>query len=116
MDFKNLNKEELEKLLKDLNLYNDLRKKLWKRWTNLFKRNINSSNLLEVEYFSSISEDIAYDNALEIYMKVFNISPKRNEIRFISKDSIQWWIKVYKDDLMVDFSFSKVENILKKTF
>jgi len=28
MDFKNLKKDELEALLKDLNLYNDLRKKL----------------------------------------------------------------------------------------
>jgi len=114
MDFKNLKREELEKLLKELNLYNDLRKKLWKRGTNLFKRNINDSNLLEVEYFPSINENIAFDNALEIYIKVFNIKPKKEEIRFISKDSIGGWIKVYKDDLMVDFSFSKVENILKK--
>jgi len=114
MDFKSLKRDELEALLKDLNLYNDLRKKLWKRWTQLFKRNMNNSNLLEVEYFPSINEDIAYDNALDVYTKVFNITPKKDEIRFISKKSIWWGIKVYMNDSMVDFSFSKVENILKK--
>lgn len=114
MDFKNLKKEELEKLLAELNLYKDLWKKLWKRGTKLFKRNISGESLYEVEYFSSINEDIAYENAMQVYTKVFDVTPKKEEIRFISKDSIWGWIKVYKDDSMVDLSFSKVENLLKK--
>jgi hypothetical protein len=44
--------------------------------------------LLEVEYFPSITEDIVYDNALEIYEKIFKIKPRKEEIRFISKKSI----------------------------
>ena len=114
MDFKNLKKEELEKLLKELTLYKDLWRKLWKRWIELFKREMSGDSLLEVEYFPSISEAIAFDNAIKVYTSIFNISPKKEEIRFISKDSIGWGIKVYKDDSMVDLSFSKVEKILKK--
>jgi len=114
MDFKNLKKDELEDLLKNLKLYNELWKKLWNRWVELFKRNLSGKNLLEVEYFPSINESIAYDNAMQVYSNIFKISPKKEEIRFVSKASIGWGIKVYKDDEMVDLSFSKVENILKK--
>jgi len=114
MDFKNFKKSDLEKLLKELKLYNDLRKKLWNRWINLFKRNMNNTSKLEVEYFPSIDEVIAYENAITVYLKVFNIKPTKDEIKFISKKSIWGGIKVYMDDDMVDFSFSKVENLLKK--
>jgi len=114
MDFKKLGKIELENLLKELKLYNDLKKKLWNRGIKLFKRNMNNTSKLEVEYFPSINEQIAYDNAIEVYEKIFNIKPKKEEINFISKKSIWGGIKIYKDDNMVDFSFSKVQNILQK--
>lgn len=114
MNFKDLKKQELETLLSELNLYKDLQKKLWKRGVSLFKRDITGKKLLEIEYFPSISEEIAYENAIQVYSRVFNINPKKEEIRFISKNSLSWGIKVYKDDSMVDLSFSKVENLLKK--
>ena len=113
MDFKGLKKDELETLLSKLSLYKDLQKKIWKRGVDLFKRERTKEKLLQVEYFPSISEKIAYDNAIHVYSKIFNINPKQDEIRFIEKRSLGGWIKVYKDDSMVDLSFSKVENLLK---
>lgn len=108
-----LNLEELKELHSKLDLYRTLKKQLWTRWINLFQRNENNSNLLLVEYFDSISEEIAYEKASEVYKKVFDISPKKEEIAFIAKHSISGGIKVYKDDSMVDVSFSKIENYMK---
>lgn len=114
MDIKNLNKSELENLLSSLNLYLDLSKKLWKRGKEIFKRNLSWESEFLVEYFPSISEDTAYENSLEVYSKVFSIKPSRKSIRFEARDSLLGWIKVYKDDMLVDLSFSKVEKMLKQ--
>ncbi len=114
MDFKKLNREELKDLLSELNTYKDMQKKLWKRWAELFKRDIKWENMFEVHFFPSISEDVAYDNALYVFKKVFEVSPQKKDIKFVPNKTLWWGIKVYRDDSMVDLSFSKVEKLLKK--
>ena len=108
-----LKKPELKKILSSLKLYLDLSKKLWKRWRDVFRRNLNWESKLLVEYFPSINKDIAYEKASQVYNKVFSINPSKKEIFFEEKNSILWWIKVYKDDMLVDLSFSKIERKLR---
>ena len=107
-----LSLSELKDLWKKLNLYKNLEKQLWNRWTAEFKRTLNWTDLLVVEYFSSINEDIAFEKASEVYSKVFKINPNKSDIKFVINDKISGWIKVYLNDSMVDISFSKVENMM----
>jgi len=99
MDISKLNKLELGDLLKSLKLYRDLNNKLWSRGRALFNRNLSGANKLVVEYFPK---------------KVFSLDVAQADITFVEKNSLQGWIKVYKDDSMVDMSFSKIEGQLRK--
>ena len=67
-----------------------------------------------VEYFPSIDKETAYKEALAIYKKVFSLTPKKEEIEFVQDEDLEGGIKVYKDDLMVDISYSKYKNFLKR--
>ena len=100
-------------LLKHLNIYRDMKKKLGVRWVSLFKRNLSGQSSFLVEHFSTVSEDLAFANAQAIYKKTFGAEPKREEIEFRQLDSIGWGIKVYMDDNMVDMSYSKIKKALK---
>jgi len=79
---------ELKELLTGLHAYKDMKRKLGKRGENLFKRNLNAQNHFVVEYFSSISEDLAFANASSIYKKSFGVEPKREDIEFHKVDHI----------------------------
>lgn len=114
MDISKLNKLELGDLLKSLKLYRDLNNKLWSRGRALFNRNLSGANKLVVEYFPSIDEATAFANAKSVYKKVFSLDVAQADITFVEKNSLQGWIKVYKDDSMVDMSFSKIEGQLRK--
>lgn len=61
-----------------------------------------------------MSEDEVYKSVVSVYQKIFSLSPKKEEIHFIPKTSLAGGMKVYKDDICVDMSFSKVERLLKK--
>lgn len=113
-NLQNLDLQKLKDLLSWLKLYEDMSKKLWNRWKSLFKRNLYKQNNFLVEFYPSISQIEAYNVAREVYKKSFNIEVPEKNIKFSAKESILWWIKVYKDDSMVDLSFSKVENIMRK--
>jgi len=110
IEINKLNLKELKFLLKKIKTYKEFRNKLWNRWVELFKRNMNNKNLLVVEYFPSIDENLAKNIALKVYKKKFNLDVKENEIVFIKKEELKWWIKVYKNDFLVDLSFLKVEK------
>lgn len=104
----------LKKLLVDLKRYKDMTKKLWKRGTALFHRDLSGSSFLQVEYFPSLSQEDAYNSCIGVYKKVFWIEPSQSEITFIKKESLWGGMKIYKDDQVVDMSFSKVERLLRK--
>ncbi len=100
-------------LLRNLNIYRDMKKKLGARWIALFKRNLSGQSSFLVEHFSTVPEDLAFSNAQAIYKKTFGVEPKREDIQFQQIDSIGWGIKVYMDDNMVDMSYSKIKKALK---
>lgn len=111
--FEGLNLSELKDLAKSLKLYKDLSSKLWNRWKKLFWSIVWNKSLYKVEYFESLSEKEALSEALVAFKKVFGEEPKKEDITLQSKKALDWGIKIYKDDNLVDFSFKKVENILK---
>jgi len=99
-------------LLKHLNVYRDMKKKLWLRGVALFKRNLSGTSTFLVEHFSTVSEDLAFAKSQTVYKKTFNVEPKRADIEFRQVDHIGWWIKVYMDDNMVDMSYSKIKKAM----
>lgn len=111
---KNIKLADMKEILSGLQTYRDMKKKLWNRWAHLFHKQINKAHDYTVEYFSSLGEDTAFERAGSVYKKSFQVSPKREEIRFVVDDSVKGWMKVYFDDSMVDMSFKKVENKLQK--
>ena len=114
MELKNLDSTSLPLLLKNIKLYKDLTKKLWNRWKKMFEKIKNDKSYYLVEYYPSVSEDYIFSMSGEVYKKVFWTTPSREEIVFSKKESILWGMKIYKDDQVVDLSFSKVEKELKK--
>jgi len=109
-----LDKAELEKLLKDLKTYNDLIKKVWKRWKAIFDNKFNWKNEYSVEYYGDIDESFILAEAKEIYKKMFDIDVSDEEIKLIKNEKIKWGIKVYLNDSLVDLSFLKFYNLLNK--
>lgn len=112
-DIQKLEKAELKKLLKELHLYKELTDELWVRWEKLFRRIMNDEKSFQVEYFWAVTESLAWSSAQNVYKKVFDLSPKKEEVEFINKESLKWGIKVYLDDQVVDLSFDKVERAFR---
>jgi hypothetical protein len=110
----NLNKAELEELLKDLKVYKDLIKKVWKRWKIIFDNIFNQINEYSVEYYWDIEESYILAEAKSIYKKMFNIEVKNEDIKLIKNEKIKWGMKVYLNDNLVDLSFLKFYNLLNK--
>lgn len=105
---------DMKEILSGLRTYREMTKKLGARWAQLFHKTENNTHDYVVEYYSSLWEDNAFEQALTIYKKSFGKTPTRDEIRFVSDDRVKGGMKVYLDDSMVDVSFKKVENILQK--
>lgn len=110
----NLNKAELEELLRKLKVYRELSTKVWKRWKKIFEKEFEGKNDYSVEYYSDVDEWYVYEQANSIYKKAFNTDVKKEDIRFIRNDNIKWGLKVYLNDDLVDMSFLKFYNLLKK--
>lgn len=109
-----LDKAELELLLKDLKIYKDLIKKVWKRWKQIFDNKFNNKNEFVVEYYWDIDESFVLAKAKEIYNKIFDINVKDDDIKLVKNDEIKWWMKIYLNDNLIDLSFLKFYNILNK--
>lgn len=109
-----LNKAELEKLLKNLRLYNDLTKKVWKRGRGIYNHIFKWVNSYVVEYYSAIEEDYVLTQALDIYKKTFNLDVKKEDIKLVKNEKLRGGIKIYLNDNLVDLSFLKFYNLLKK--
>lgn len=111
-DIKKMSKDELQKTLKELCLYRDLTNELGTRWKELFQRIQYGTHSYQVEHFTAVSADVAWSSAQEVFTKVFDVQPKKDEVQFIEKSSLKWGIKVYFDDEVVDLSFDKIEKSL----
>jgi len=107
-----LNSKELKELLKSLKLYLDLTKKLWNRWKTIFNNILSWKKSYKVEY-SNLWKDTAWEEAINVFKKVFWVSPKEEEVSFLENKNILAWIKVFQDDNMVDISLKKAINQIK---
>lgn len=107
-----LEKNQLKELLWELKLYRDLKKQLWNRWKTLYNKIRTWNHSYYVEYYSAVWEDLAFDIASKIYKQVFEIDLNKEDIDFIKKESVLWWIKVYVDDKVVDLSYQKIEKMI----
>ena len=110
----NLKQSELEELLKDLRVYNDLIKKVWKRWKKIFDHIFNWVNEYTVEYYWDIDSSYVLTEAKGIYKKMFDIEVSDTDIKLIKNEKIKWGMKVYLNDNLVDLSFLKFYNLLNK--
>lgn len=109
-----LDKAELEELLKDLKVYKDLIKKVWKRWKAIFENKFNGVNKYSVEYYLDMDESYILSEAKEIYKKMFDIDVEDKDIKLIKNEKIKWGMKIYLNDNLVDLSFLKFYNLLNK--
>lgn len=105
---------QMQTLLKELRMYSDMSKKLGRRGRDLFEKTLSGEKSFVVEYFPSLGEDGAYEQAQSVYKKSFSQAPKQSDIIFIPKEDLKGGIKVYSDDMMVDLSFKKVETLMQK--
>ena len=113
-EIQKLNLKDLKSLLKNIKLYEFLNKKLWVRGRALFEMELTWKKEMIVEYFPSISEDLAYEKAKVIYEKTFSLRDVvKEDIKFIPKPKLLWGIKVYLDDSLLDISFSRIEKLIK---
>lgn len=107
---KQLNRDELKSLLKNLRIFYGLQKDMWKRSIQIFKNKLNKTHSYVIEYYDSLSHDIALKEAMIIFDKVFWAKPNKDEIKLIRNDNIAWWIRVIMDDKMVDLSYAKLKE------
>ncbi len=113
-NIENLNKSELEELLKNLKTYKDLVKKVWKRWKSIYENAFNWVNTFLVEYYWDLEESYVLTEAKQIYKKMFDIEVKETDIKLEKKQNLKWGMKVYFNDNLVDLSFLKFYNLLNK--
>ncbi|MDD2907752.1 MAG: hypothetical protein PHH98_03870 [Candidatus Gracilibacteria bacterium] len=110
----NLNLIELKNLLKEVRLYSDLKKHLGTRGQNIYNKLRTGEKTLLVEYFPAISEDLAWDESVVIFSKIFNLNVDRKDVIFSKNENIKGGIKVYVDDKMIDLSYNRIERMVRK--
>lgn len=113
-NIENLQKAELEELLKNLRLYKDLVKKVWNRGKKIYENVFNWKNEYSVEYYWDLDESYVLTEAKSIYKKVFNVDVSDSEIILSKNEKIKGWMKVYFNDNLIDLSFLKFYNLLNK--
>ncbi len=109
----NLKAVDLKAILKWLKLYAGLTAKIWKRWKDLFHRELDGTHSYKVEYTSSMWESSAWKQAGSAFKKSFWTTPAKTQVDFILNDEIEWGIKIFRNDDMVDLSLSMAINQIK---
>jgi len=114
MNFDNLNKRELKELLKNLILYRDLVKKIWKRWKKIFSQINDWKNSFVVEFFPKLDKNFVLEKSKKIFEEVFWQKNLNNEeIILKENEKIWWWMRLFFNDQMVDLSFLRMKNLIK---
>ena len=109
-----LSLSELKHVLLELKSYADMQKKLWKRGVHLFHNTLLWRKTFKVEHHSSLTDEDAYLQSLEVFQKVFWEKPKREDIIFQVRESLKWGMRVFMDDSMIDMSYMKVTSLLQR--
>ena len=105
---------QAQELLKSFRIYEDMKKKLWKRGVILFHQKLNNTHLCRVEYHSSLWESEALNQAQSLYKRIFSYEPLNNEIVLVENNLLWWGMKIYFDDSLLDLSFKRVERKFQK--
>lgn len=113
LNLEKLSGEELKSLLKEVKLYKQLQRQLGQRGTTLFHNIKNNTSYFKVEYFGSVGEEIAWTKAQDVFKKVFEVEPKKEEVVFEENNNLIGGMKVYKDDLVADMSYVKIERAMR---
>jgi len=108
-----LSKEELHLLHKNLTIYQKLQKAIGKRGVAEYHRLKNGKNILKVEYFPTTDFSWMQSQALEIYQKIYNQKIDASVVNWIEKKEIQWWMRVFFNDAMVDMSFARFSHMFQ---
>jgi len=120
MNLNNLNKQELQALLKDLSLYKKLVTQVWNRWKEIFSNIKEWKNKFLVEYFAwengeNFDKEFILSESKKIFENKFSQKNlKDEEIILVENKKILWWMKIFFNDDMVDISFLKIQNLIKK--
>jgi len=109
----NLKVGELKLVLKALKLYSSLSSKIWNRWKVLFHRELDWGYSYKVEYTQAMWKDSAWKQAESAFKKSFWTAPSKKEVVFVENDKIEWGIKIFRNDDMVDLSLSMAINQIK---
>ncbi len=107
-------KDELKRILKNLRLYKELVKKVWKRWKKIYHNKFDWINEYLVEYYWDLDNAYVLEKAKEVYKKTFGIDVKDDDIKIEQKETVKWGIKIYLNDNLLDLSFLRFYNLLKK--
>ena len=110
----NMNLEQCRELLKNVQSYANMTKKIGKRGRELFVKTLLGTKSYTVEYFPALGESSAWKQAENVFLKSFSLSPKKEEVKFTPNKEIKGGMKVYVDDNMIDLSYKKVETLLQK--
>lgn len=110
----NLSLSELKDLLREVKLYKNLKDQLWNRAEKIYNSIKKWEKSLVVEYFPSVSKELALEKAKQIFKNIFNLDAEETEIVFKENTDLKWWIRVYVDDKVVDLSYLKIERELSK--
>jgi len=105
---------EAQGLLSELRVYDDMKKKLWKRWVALFHRKLSGKHLCRVEYHTSLWREEALRQALMLYKKVFSQELWADDITLVENTSLWGGMKIYFDDSLLDMSYKRVEKKFQK--
>ena len=113
-NLENLDRSQLQELYKQLLEYKNLSKKLWKRGKTQFQNKLLWKDTFVVEYHPSLEVWYVEDQAKSVFQKVFGKTPDKSEISFQSSSSLLGGMKIYWNDFLVDMSFLKFYNKIKK--
>lgn len=113
-DITKLSLQEAKSVLKNLRLYEDMCKKLWARWSVLYKKIQNNEHSYMLQYHTELGEDDARKQWQMLFKKVFWVTPKDEQIICIENKDLQGGMRVFYDDNLIDISYKAIEKKLQK--
>lgn len=116
IDTSALNKPELKELLIKVKLLNSLTKSLWKKkWLPEYNIIGNNNDSYRVEYCDYQDKNLPYieEESIKWFNKLFWLNLSKTDIKFIKNKNLVWWIRLFLNDNMFDFSYQRFEKILK---
>jgi hypothetical protein len=73
----------------------------------------NNTSYYKVEYFPEVGLDSAWEQAEKVFQNIFKISVSKDVVVFEENAKLLGGIQVYKDDMVADMSYGKIENALR---